>query len=91
MTAHELDSTITPEYLDLQALAVYSSCSVRWLRARLTDRTSPLPHHRVEGKILVSRTDFDRWISQFRTVQETGAIDTIVNGVIAGVLAKQSG
>ena len=90
MTAHELDSSITPEYLDLQALAVYSSCSVRWLRARLTDRRSPLPHHRVEGKILVSRTDFDRWISQFRTAQTPTEIETIVDGVMADLFKQAS-
>jgi hypothetical protein len=87
MTPRGLDSSITPEYLDLQALAVYSSCSVRWLRNRLADRRAPLPHHRVEGKILVSKKDFDQWISRFRTIQEPSEVDMIVDGVIANVLA----
>ena len=88
MTAPELDSTIRPEYLDLQALAVYSSCSVRWLRDRLADKKVALPHHRVEGKILVSKKDFDEWISRFRTVQEPNEIDSIVDGVMADLLVN---
>ena len=86
MTQRERNGTITVEYLDLQALARYSSCSVRWLRNRLADRRAPLPHHRVEGKVLVSKKDFDEWISQFRTVQEPSEVDMIVDGVIANLL-----
>ena len=48
-----------PGYFDLKALAAYSSCSVRWLRDRLVDRLHPLPHYRIEGKILVKREEFD--------------------------------
>jgi hypothetical protein len=54
-----------PGYLDLKALAGYSSCSVRWLRDRLTDPLAPLPCHRIGGKILIRREDFDVWINQF--------------------------
>jgi hypothetical protein len=53
-------------YFDLQALAAFSCCSVRWLRDRLADGTHPLPYHRVEGKLLVKREDFDRWIDHYR-------------------------
>jgi len=53
-----------PRYVDLRALAGYSSCSVRWLRARLVDRVHPLPCYRVEGKLLGKIEGFDAWISQ---------------------------
>src|SRR6185295_5278868 len=57
-------------YFDLQALAAFSCCSVRWLRDRLADHTHPLPYHRVEGKLLVKREDFDRWIDHYRVCQQ---------------------
>ena len=75
----------TPGYLDLRALAAYSSCSVRWLRDRLADRSAPLPYHRVEGKILIRKEDFDEWISRFRTVQPPDELDVIVDGVLEDV------
>jgi len=72
----------TPRYFDLQALAVYSCCSVRWLRDRLTDRTHPLPYHRVEGKLLVKREDFDRWIDHYRVCRQPGELDRMVEEML---------
>lgn len=72
-----------PGYLDLKGLAVYASCSVRWLRDRLVDRVHPLPHHRVEGKLLVKREDFDRWISQYRQDRIADDLEDVVTGVLA--------
>ena len=76
---------IQPGYFDLQALAVYSSASVRWLRDRLVDRTYPLPHHRVGGKLLVKKEDFDQWISRYRQDRPADALDDVVNEVLAGL------
>lgn len=77
-------------YLDLRSLAAYSSCSIRWLRNRLTDSSAPLPHYRVEGKILVSRAEFDMWMSGFRRIRESTAISTIVDDVLAGLFEKKN-
>lgn len=56
-------------YLSLSALATYSSCSIRWLRDRLTDLRHPLPCYRLPGaKILVRRSEFDAWLGQYRQV-----------------------
>ena len=74
-----------PGYFDLQALAAYSCCSVRWLRDRLVDRAHPLPHHRVEGKLLVKKEDFDQWMTQYRQDRPADALDDVVNGVVAQV------
>lgn len=74
---------IHPGYFDLKGLAAYSSCSVRWLRDRLVDRAHPLPHHRVEGKLLVKREDFDLWIAQYREDRPADALEDLVNGVLA--------
>ena len=64
---------------------MYGSCSVRWLRDRLTDRVRPLPHFRVEGKILVKRDEFDQWLAAFRVVMPANELDQIVESVMAQV------
>jgi hypothetical protein len=72
-------------YLGLRGLASYSSCSVRWLRARLIDPHAPLPCFRLPGgKILVRRSDFDAWIARYRQV---GAPDVarVVHEVLDGL------
>lgn len=76
---------LTPGYFDLQALAAYSSCSVRWLRDRLADRTHPLPYHRVEGKLLVRREDFDQWITHYRIWQQAQGMDQMVEDILSGL------
>ncbi len=81
----KLQDYIEPKYLDLKALAAYSSCSVRWLRDRLVDRTRPLPHHRIGGKLLVKREDFDLWMSAFRMVSAADDVSAIVESVLAQV------
>ena len=78
-----------PGYLDLKALAGYSSCSVRWLRDRLTDPLAPLPHYRIGGKILIRREDFDVWIHQFRTIRPSTELGTLVDDVLDGLFSKQ--
>jgi hypothetical protein len=74
---------IEPGYFDLQALAAYSSCSVRWLRDRLVDRLRPLPHYRIEGKILVKRDEFDHWLSGSHVVNSADGLSVIVDSVVA--------
>ncbi len=59
-------STPLDPFLDLRALAAYSSLSVRKLRDHLDDAGHPLPCYRVGGKILVRRSEFDAWISVYR-------------------------
>ena len=71
-----------PGYFDLKALAAYSCCSVRWLRDRLVDRAHPLPHHRVEGKLLVRQQDFDQWIAAHRVCRQPGELDRMVDEML---------
>lgn len=86
-----LRDVFEPGYFDLQALAVCSSCSVRWLRDRLVDRRNPLPHYRIEGKILVKREEFDRWLSSSHVVNSADGLSDIVDSVIAHMrLSKRS-
>ncbi len=83
-------------WLSLEALSEYSGLSVRSLRAYLTDPHNPLPHFRmrephiiamasgkrrtVSGKILVRRSDFDRWMQAFRYTPD---LDKLVDEVVA--------
>ena len=83
-----LGCVLAPGYLDLKTLAVYSSCSVRWLRDRLIDKICPLPHHRVEGKILVKREDFDAWMQHFRKADATADLELLVDDVLSSLLTK---
>jgi hypothetical protein len=74
--------TGTDGYLPLKALAQYSGLSVRTLRDCLTDPMRPLVHFRVGGKILVRRSDFDTWVSQFRVATKPMGVDAIVDDVV---------
>ena len=67
-------------YYDLQTLAEYSSISVRSLRDYLSDPVNPLPSFCVKRKLLVRRSEFDRWIEGHRTVRTR--VDDLVNEVL---------
>jgi Helix-turn-helix domain len=71
-------------YLSLKALATYSGLSVRKLRDCLTHSSHPLPHYRVDGKILVRRSEFDTWIAAYRRVGDTD-VDQIVDDILGGL------
>jgi hypothetical protein len=77
-------------YLNLKALAAYASCSVRWLRARLVDQVHPLPHFRVQGKLLVKLEEFDRWMAAHRSMTQATELDQLVDDVVASVCARTS-
>lgn len=72
-------------YLSLRALAVYSGCSVRWLRDRLVDAVHPLPCYRLPGgKILVRRGEFDGWLGCYRQVGDArlgGLVDDLLKSL----------
>lgn len=75
--------SVQPSFLDLKTLAAYSSCSIRWLRDRLVDQSHPLPHYRVEGKLLVQRDEFDEWMDVHRVVQPSDQLSQIVESVVS--------
>jgi lambda repressor-like predicted transcriptional regulator len=69
-------------YLPLRRLAAYAGLSVRTLRAYLTHPSSPLPHYRIGGKILVRRSEFDAWAIRYKVIASV-----TVDGTVRGVLA----
>jgi excisionase family DNA binding protein len=53
-------------YLSMKALADYSSLSRRTLQDLVNDTSDPIPSFRVGGKLLVRKSDFDRWMGRRR-------------------------
>jgi hypothetical protein len=82
VVSEQVLTTPTDPYLSLKALATYSSCSVRWLRAQLGDPHTPLPCFRLPGgKILVRRSDFDGWLARYRQVGQAD-VTAVVEDVL---------
>ncbi len=77
-------SVLPLEWLDLRALTGYACVSERTLRTWIHDGDDPLPAYRVGTKILVRRSEFDRWMERHRLVPAS-SID--VNGVVDEILA----
>jgi hypothetical protein len=80
------DETSDDSYLSLKALARYSGMSVRTLRSRLQSRSAPLPHFRIGVKILVRRSEYDRWARQFRVAIPATAVDRVVDDMLKGLI-----
>jgi hypothetical protein len=59
-----------------------SGLSVRKLRDCLRHPSHPLPHHRVDGKIWIWRSEFDVWIAAYHWVGDT-EVDQIVDDLLA--------
>jgi hypothetical protein len=76
---------ISDAYLPLKKLARYSGLSVRTLRTWLKHRATPLPHYRIGGKLLIRRSDYDLWVSQFRARAATD-VDHVVDDVLRGLV-----
>ena len=55
------------QLFDLKGLSAYSSLSVSTLRHHVRDG---LPAYSVRGKILVRRSEFDRWLEGFRVSKD---------------------
>ncbi|HXG55708.1 MAG TPA: helix-turn-helix domain-containing protein [Vicinamibacterales bacterium] len=70
-------------FLDLAALAQYAGLCKRTLRYHMANPARPLPHYRVGGKILVKRSEFDGWMSQFKSA-EGPWVDTVVTEMLKG-------
>jgi excisionase family DNA binding protein len=65
-------------------LAQYAGLSVRTLRTLLSRGEHALPHYRMAGKILVKRSEFDRWMQEYRR-EAPSRVDAIVDEVLKGL------
>jgi excisionase family DNA binding protein len=74
---------IEREWLDLRGLAQYASVSERTLRTWVHRSDDALPAVRVDGKILVRRSQFDAWLEHHRLVPvEDVDVDAIVDSLL---------
>jgi len=79
LVEHVMLAAPADPYLSLRALAEYSSLSVRTLRTFL-ERTPPaqaLPCYRLAGKVVVRRSDFDRFMEQYRAQGRPALVRTL--------------
>ena len=72
-----------PEWLDLKALQQYACVSERTLREWIHRSVDALPAVRVGGKILVRRSEFDRWLEthQVKHIDVSGIVDEMIAGL----------
>jgi excisionase family DNA binding protein len=75
--------TIGREWLSLRELTEYAVVSDRTLRAWLGRESDALPAVRVDGKILVRKSQFDEWLERHR-IQPGVQVD--VEGIVNGLL-----
>jgi excisionase family DNA binding protein len=77
------------EWLDLRALVKYASVSERTLREWIHRPLNPLPAVRVDKKILVRRSHFDRWLEAHQ-VDRGGSLDIgrTVDGLVRELTGK---
>jgi len=76
------------EWMDLRALTGYVCVSERTVRTWIHEGTDPLPAYRVGKKILLRRSEFDRWMERHR-LMPASSVD--VNGVVDQILADLAG
>ena len=79
----EVSEPVGDPYLDLRALARYSGMSRRWLEQRIKDIAHPLPVYRPGGKVMVKRSEFDRWMGEYRQIGNTD-----VNRIVSEVMSS---
>ena len=77
--------TIDRGWLSLRELTEYASVSERTLRQWLHRSTDALPAVRVDGKILVRKSEFDAWLERHRIRPDSIDVGQIVDDVLKGV------
>jgi excisionase family DNA binding protein len=75
--------TIDRGWFSLRELTEYASVSERTLREWLHRSTDALPAVRVDGKILVRKSQFDDWLQRHR-IQPDATVD--VEGILNDLL-----
>jgi hypothetical protein len=67
------------QYFDLKGLSAYSSLKVPTLRDHM--REDDLPYFKPKGKVLIKKSDFDKWMDRFRVNRER-QLKAVVDGVV---------
>jgi len=74
--------TLKDQYFDLKGLSVYSSLGVGTLRDYL--KSGGLSYFKLRGKILIKRSEFDRWLERYRINQKQD-LNNIVDEVLSSM------
>jgi len=72
----------TDQYMSLKGLSTYSAMGVPTLRDYM--RSEGLPHFKLKGKVLIKRSEFDRWLEKYRVDQAQDLI-SLVDGVMDAI------
>jgi excisionase family DNA binding protein len=64
----ETGISLKDQYFDLKGLSVYSALGVSTLRDYI--RAGKLPAYKVRGKVLIRKSEFDRWMEAHRVSRE---------------------
>lgn len=74
------------EWLGLRELSIYANLCERTLRSWIHSPRDPLPAVKVRGKVLIRKSDFDRYLERHR-VQPLAALD--VDRIVSDVLGER--
>jgi predicted DNA-binding transcriptional regulator AlpA len=81
--------TFDDGYLPLPELSTYSGLSVRTLRDHLRDPAHPLPHFQIGGRVVVKRSEYDRWAEQFHRHSAAAPEDALALDILASMRAAR--
>lgn len=74
--------TLKDGYFDLKGLAVYSTLGVSTLRGYI--REGKLCAYKVNGKVLVKQSEFDKWIEGYR-VNKKQDLEALADGAVKSI------
>jgi excisionase family DNA binding protein len=70
-------NTAEDRYLTIRELIDYSHLSYSTIARHLASETSPLPHYRVGGRVLIRRSEFDAWVAKIGTPTHVAKAKTV--------------
>jgi len=85
-TDRKLAIVVRDKYFDLPGLSKYCGLGVSTLRKYIKKRA--LPCFKVDGKVLVRQSEFERWLEQFR-MREAANLGAIANKAVASVFGNE--
>ncbi len=78
----EITISLQDGYFDLKGLAGYSTLGVSTLRDYI--RSGKLPAYKVKGKVLVKKSEFEKWMDRHRMDKKkdiNGIVDEVVGSL----------
>ena len=78
----EITISLQDGYFDLKGLAAYSTLGVSTLRDYI--RSGKLPAYKVKGKVLVKKSEFEKWMDKHR-MDKKRDINGIVNEIVGSL------